>query len=173
MLSGRILLAVIASLFTLAGCATDLAQQPISTQETKMAAPYQTDVAKLSQYINLPAQPARALWQVREKGVRGNAIGPTDTELVAVLQLDEDILQELQGRMVQQTSPIDLFVAQDFVQSWFPDPVQQMFVADTAYPEYLKLVGDRYQPVLFAKGSLSHGYVVIADGFAFIYLHSM
>ena len=138
-----------------------------------MVVPYQTNIAQLSQFINLPAQPAQAWWQVREKGARGNAIGPTDTELVAVLQLDEVTLQELLGQLVQQTSPTDLFVARDFVQPWFPDALQQMFVVDPAYPEYLKLAGARYQPTLFAKDSLDNGYVVIADGFAFIYLHTM
>lgn len=173
MFSGRVLLPILISLLTLAGCTTDVAHQPNATQEAIMAAPYQTDIAQLSQFINLPAQPAQALWQVRERGVRGNAIGPTDTELVAVLQLDQDILQELEGQLVQQTSPTDLFVARDFVQPWFPDSVQQVFVSDSAYPEYLKLTGVRYHPSLFAKGSLNNGYVVIADGYALIYLHSM
>lgn len=173
MLSGRILLLLLASLFTLAGCTANVVQQPVSTQETIMAVSYQTDVAKLSQFINLPAQPAQALWQVREKGAGGTAIGPTDTELIAVLQLDQDILEKLEGQLLQQTSPTDLFVAPDFVQPWFPNPVQQVFVADSSYPEYLRLKGVRYQPSLFAKGSLNNGYVVIADGFVLIYLHSM
>ena len=173
MFSGRVLLPILISLLTLAGCTTDVAHQPNATQETIMAAPYQTDIAQLSQFINLPAQPAQALWQVREKGAGGTAIGPTDTELIAVLQLDQDILEKLEGQLLQQTSPTDLFVAPDFVQPWFPNPVQQVFVADSSYPEYLRLKGVRYQPSLFAKGSLNNGYVVIADGFVLIYLHSM
>ena len=67
----------------------------------------------------------------------------------------------------------DLFVASDFVQSWFPEPIRQLFVVDPAYPAYLKSVGARYQSSLFAKRSLNNGYVVIADGFAPIHLHTM
>lgn len=58
MFSGRVLLPILISLLTLAGCTTDVAHQPNATQETIMAAPYQTDIAQLSQFINLPAQPA-------------------------------------------------------------------------------------------------------------------
>jgi len=171
-LSGRILLPVLASLFLLMGCTTWVAHQPISAQESAGAAPQPTDAPKLSQFINLPVQPAQELWQVREKGARGDAIGPTDIELVAVLQLEQGVIQELQGQLVQQTTPSDLFVARDFVQPWFPDVVQQRFVADSADSEYLKLTGVRYQPTLFAKGSLNNGYVVIADSYVFVYLHS-
>lgn len=174
MLSGRILPLISAILLVSVGCTTNLAQQPVPTQEmTIMAAPYQTDITQLSQFIHLPAQPTQALWQVREKGIRGDAIGPTDMELVAVLQFDHETLSELQSQFARQTNPSDLFVARSFVQPWFPDPMQQMFVTDPAYPEFLKLAGTRYQPTVFAKGSLNNGYIVVASDFVFIYLYTM
>lgn len=174
MLSGRIIPPIFVSLLVLGGCTINLAQQPVPTHEiTIMAAPYQTDTTQLSRFINLPAQPTQALWQVKEKGIHGGAIGPTDTELVAMLQFDQKILSELQSQFTQQTTPPDIFVASSFVQPWFPGPIQQLFVTDPAYPEFLKLAGTRYQPTLFAKGSLNNGYIVIAGDFALIYFYTM
>lgn len=44
---------------------------------------------------------------------------------------------------------------------------------DNAHPGALRLAGARYQPALFAKGSLRHGYVAIVDGLVLLYLHTM
>lgn len=151
----------------------DVAVGPEAAAVWVVGQSWRTDISELSQFINLPAQPAQAHWQVREKGAAGGGMGPADTELIAVLQFDQEILQELQGRLAPQSSPAELFVAADFVQPWFPEPVRQLFEVDPANPAYLKLAGARYQPPLFAKGSLNNGYVVIAGGFALIYLHTM
>lgn len=150
----------------------DVAVGPDAAAVWVVGQSWRTDISELSQFINLPAQPAQAQWQAGDKGAPGDATGPTDTELIAVLQFDQNILQELQSRLTPQTSPAELFVASDFVQPWFPEPVRQLFVVDPAYPAYLKLAGTRYQPSLFAKGSLNNGYVVIVDGFALVYLHT-
>lgn len=150
----------------------DVAVGPESAAEWVVGQPWHTDIAELGRLINLPLQPDQAMWQVRQKGVGNRAIGPTDTELVAVLELDEATFQELEGRLDRQTSPTDLFVVPEFVQPWFPEPIRQAFVADPANPGYLRLTADRYQPALFANNSLASGYVILVDGLVFVYLHS-
>ena len=166
---GRLLLLALACLLALAGCGPASGQRAAPTT----AAPIPTDVPGLSRFINLPVQPVQVQWRVNEKGSGGAAIGPTDIELVAVLRLDPQGLQALRGQLTEQTSPAELFVAPDFVQPWFPAPIQRRFVADPAHPDLLRLAGVRYEPAPFARDGLSNGYVVLAEDTVFIYLHSM
>jgi hypothetical protein len=44
---------------------------------------------------------------------------------------------------------------------------------DDAHPRSLRLAGARYQPALFAQGSLRHGYVAMADRLVLLYLHTL
>ena len=170
MSSGRLLLLALACLLVLAGCGPAFGQR---TAPTTAPAPIPTDVPGLSRFINLPVQPVQVQWRVNEKGSGGAAIGPTDIELVAVLRLDPQGLQALRGQLAEQTSPAELFVAPDFVQPWFPAPIQRRFVADPAHPDLLRLAGVRYEPAPFARDGLSNGYVLLAEDTVFIYLHSM
>ncbi|MEI2688711.1 MAG: hypothetical protein V9H69_02975 [Anaerolineae bacterium] len=137
-------------------------------------ASYRTDVAGLSKIIALPEQPEQVWWQFAPIGSGGRlAVGPTDYELVAVLQYDLDALQALQDRLEPQTSPAELFVAPDFVRDWFPDPLREAFVADPAFPDTPRLTATRYQPDLFVKGGLLHGFVVVVDDYVLVYLYTM
>lgn len=166
---GSLPLIALACLLALAGCMPAAGQR---TPLTPAAAPYPTDVSTLSRFIDLPVQPTRVQWQVREKGGGGAAIGPTDIERMAVLQLDQEGLQALQGLLTGQTSPAELFVAGDFLQPWFPEPIQRLFVVDPAQPDLLRLAGARYAATPFAKGGLNNGFVLVAGDLVFIHLHS-
>lgn len=132
-----------------------------------------TDITALDTYIQLPYLPQQAFWQTYEKGVRGSELGPTDWELVAVLEYDEATLKTIQAEMTTQTHPAESFVHQDMVRDWFPEPIKSRFVQDPAYAETFKLTGVRYTPSMFAQSPLSDGYVFIVDNLVFIYLHTM
>lgn len=137
-----------------------------------MSQTFQTDVDALSAWIRLPAAPRQARWIVREKGTHSGGIGPTDFELIAALEYDPATVNALQGQMEAQTNPVDLYVAQDFLQQWLPDDLQALFASDQLYPGLLRLTTQRYQPTLFTTGSLQNGYVVIAGNHILVYLHT-
>lgn len=44
---------------------------------------------------------------------------------------------------------------------------------DDAHPRSLRLAGRRYQPALFAQGSLRHGDMAMADRLVLLYLHPL
>ena len=171
--SYRRLTILLSTLFLAVGCSAYSPQLPTITEESVMPTSYQTDIVELSKFIQLPAQPIEARWQTAEKGTRTGGIGPTDYEGMAVLEYDTATVQLLRDQMLEQTSPTELYVTKDFVKPWFPHDVQQMFVTDSLYPEYLKLDGTRYQPSMFAKGSLLNGYVVTVGKQVFVYLHTL
>ncbi len=138
-----------------------------------MTISYETDAIKLGKLIELPMPPLEARWQTTEKGVRTAGIGPTDFELVAILEFADAAILQLEKQMVEQTNPSVVYVAKTFVQSWFPETIREAFVVDDLYPDYLRLAARRFQPELFAKGSLQDGYVVIVGNQVLLYLHTM
>lgn len=133
----------------------------------------QTDVDGLKNWLSLPGTPTTVQWQVREKGARTAGIGPTDFELIAVLEYSAADMEQLQSQMARQTSPADLYVANDFVAPWFPSDLEAAFATDSLYPDLLKLTAARYEPNLFTSGSLQHGYVVVAGAYVLVYLHTL
>ena len=137
-----------------------------------MPSSYETDVAQLAKFIELPMTPGAVRWQVAEQGVRTGAIGPTDFELVAVLEFDDASIAQLTNEMVEQSSPSAAYVAKSFVRPWFSEAIRGLFVTDDAYPDYLKLAGRRLDPAPFTKGSLQDGYAVIVDNEVLLYLHT-
>ena len=134
---------------------------------------HNTDISELGQLIQLPAQPQNVYWQTYEKGDGRSELGPTDWELVAILEYDPATVTELRTQMALQTHPNELFINPDFVKSWFPQSVKNIFVADAAYDDYLKLDGDRYEPDMFVQSPLLNGYVIVLDNLIFVYLYTM
>ena len=133
----------------------------------------QTDVDGLRKWMALPGAPTSVQWQVREKGVRTAGIGPTDFELIAVLEYNATDMEQLQSQMVRQTSPADLYVANDFIQPWVPAEIESAFTTDSLYPDLLKLATARYEPDVFTSGSLQNGYAVVVGSYVLVYLHTM
>ncbi len=82
-----------------------------------MPSSFETDVAKLTKFITLPLAPREVRWQVVEQGVRTGSVGPTDFELVAVMDFDDASIQKLKDEMVEQTNPKEAYVAKTLRQA--------------------------------------------------------
>lgn len=161
---------ILLPLFSLLACQGKMSDSSFFTQEDTMS--NYTDIAELTKYVQLPAPPQNVYWQTYQKSTGDSDLGPTDWELIAVLVYDTTVLQQLEGQMTEQTHPTELFVSPAFLRDWFPESVKSRFVQDGAYPEYLKLDGMRYEPVLFAQAPLTNGYVFIADNLLFLFLYT-
>lgn len=151
-------------------CRTTTNNSDLPREEQTMS--YQTDVAALNRLIQLPAEPQKAYWQTYDKSDRGSELGPTDWELVAVLEYDVETIQNLQTQLIEQTHPAELFVNPDFVKSWFPPAISDQFVEDARYSQLLKLNSQRYMPTPFTKAPLHTGYLFISDNLIFLFLHT-
>jgi hypothetical protein len=134
---------------------------------------YETDLSKLERFIKLSEKPLNARWQTFQMtGKTTSELGPTDWNLVAILEYDPGTLQKLKDSMEVLTTPAETFVEANFVKDWFPQAVRDSFVSDPA-TGYLKLSPTRYKPTLFAQAPLQFGYVFFADSALFIYLHTV
>lgn len=156
-----------------AGCGIAGSGTSDSPKEIQVTNTIQTDIEGLKAWIRLPLAPQKATWQMKEKGVRTGGIGPTDMELTAVLEYEPSVLTQLINQMVIQTSPAELYVAPDFLQTWMPAEFGAVFDRDPLFPDLLRLTVDRYNPNLFVSGSFQNGYVIVVGNTVLVHLNSV
>ena len=130
----------------------------------------ETDLHKLSQFINLPYPPQSALWQVIRKGGDTIELGPNDWALVAILQYDENTIIKFRVEMANLQPLEKLVVQSNFVQDWFSQAIQNSFIKDEG-TDYLTLSVPRYSASQFTKSPLLNGYFFLTEnGEIFLYL---
>lgn len=136
---------------TVAGCTKGQSTQRITTMKT--------DVDELSRFIAFPFPPKAAWWRTADRGDSG-ALGPSDWELMAVLQFAPEDIESIIGKSGLQKS----------------DPPEKIIASSPGMSELLKNHGpleDRlYGAELFARSPLIDGFVVRIKGTdkLFIYL---
>ncbi len=152
----------------LSSCA--LFEQPKSAPE---AATPQSDLTALSRLIRLEEQPISAQWLTESLASADAAsLGPSDWQLIALLTYDEAALSSLKARLAPQKTPSRLHVRPNFVREWFPEALQARFQPDAATGNLI-WQGERYQPTPFLKPPLGAGFVLIAEPYVLIVLHTL
>lgn len=144
--------------------------QPKSAPE---AATPQSDLAALGRLIRLEEQPISAQWLTESLApARALSLGPSDWQLIALLTYDEAALSQLKERLAPQKTPSRLHVRPDFVREWFPQALRAHFQPDGATGNLI-WQGARYQPTPFLKPPLGAGFVLIAEPYILIVLHTL
>ena len=167
------LLALLICLLAIAGCRDEKRSASFQTpEETDVQRHYETDQAKLQKLIQLGAAPSSVRWQTFEKGANHDGLGPRDWGLIAVLEYDEATMQRIRGQVTAKQIDQDLQVGADLAQSWFPDEIRSSFIS-VPDSNNLMLNKPRYEPTLFMKPPLQHGYCFISGNWLFLYLQTM
>ncbi len=133
----------------------------------------QSDLAMLARLIQLNFQPISAQWLTEPMvSASGSALGPSDWQLIALLEFDEATLSRVKRTLTLQTAPTDLHVRADFVRAWFPEALRARFQRDDSSGNLIWR-GERYQPTPFLKAPLTAGFVLIAAPYVLIVLHTL
>jgi hypothetical protein len=160
-------------LVAIAGCQngrlSDATQIP---KETHMQQPYEADLAKLGKFIRLDKDPLNARWQTFEKGNSDSGLGPTDWGLIATIEYDPETIQRFVSQMKTMQIHQDLHVDMQLVQDWFPEAIRSSFV-NVPDSKNLMLNTSQYEPTLFMKPPLQHGYCFTSGNWLFLYLQTM
>lgn len=153
------------------GC-TPNAAQPTEGNLTTIATP-QTDLSALARFVRLDSPPRSAQWFTEQMTPpSASPLGPTDWQLIALLEYDEATLQQLRATWTPQTTPHELHVLPDFIRDWFPEVLRASFKVDSASGNFV-WQGERYLPSAFAKPPLTAGFVLVVDRYVLLVLHTV
>lgn len=161
--------------FVISGCISiSPTLTPINTKgtdEPMTIESVQTDIEALSQLVNLPYVPDAVMWK---RGHLGPEAGdarlpaPSDGYLVLVLQYSPETIMKIKESAVLRQSP--KYVRQDFIESWYPEPVANSFEVDDK-TSFLILNKPYYDASIFTKSPWSQGYMFFPDHeTVFVYL---
>ena len=155
------------------GCRNDTVSAPTRTSEViNVSQNYETDLVKLKKFIQLDEEPLRVRWQTFEKGSGDNDLGPSDWGLVGVLEYNNEIIQKMLNQTGAKQIDQELHIEPEFVQAWFPEEIHSSFISVPG-SQNVMLNKPRYEPTLFLKPPLQHGYVFISGNWVFLYLQTM
>ena len=143
------------TLAALGGCGRET---PPSSQHSMTS----TDLNALGQLIHLPVPPRAATFEKVTLG-RGGAFGPTDWELIAVLEYEPETLKQLALQPVQQEPEAALTFSADEMRPWFPAEVKAAFDAPEAHGAS-HCRGEGFDAAPFAKSPLLQGVIAVPQG---------
>lgn len=131
------------------------------------------DVETLGKYINLPSRPIKVFWQTVDITKPSSVPGPTDWSLIAVLTFNEQDLDSILRGSVRSQQMNRPYIQEKFVLAWFPLELKKS-LASSETPGFWRINQDGYEPDLFEKAPLLHGYFVRVGKTSdvFLYLHT-
>ena len=132
-----------------------------------------TDVKTLGKYINLPSPPIRVFWQTMDITKPSLAPGPTDWSLMGVLTFSEQAIENIMQKSVRSQQMNRPYIQEQFVLDWFPLELKNSLTASET-PGFWRINQDGYEPEIFEKSPLLHGYFVRVGKTSdlFLYLHT-
>ncbi|MCE7946528.1 MAG: hypothetical protein DYG88_03765 [Chloroflexi bacterium CFX4] len=152
----------------LAGCASSAAQPTVEPLNTP-----QTDLVALARFVRLDSPPRSAQWFTAQMTPPSESpLGPTDWQLIALLEYDAATLQQLRATLTPHTTPRELHIRPDFIQDWFPEVLRANFQIESASGNLI-WQGERYLPSTFAKPPLTAGFVLVIDRYVLLVLHTV
>jgi len=130
-----------------------------------------TDIAALSELVNLPYVPDSVMWEVGRLGPDAGderLPAPSDSYLVLVLNYSPEVIAQIQVAATPRQNP--QYVAPDFLESWYSKSVVVSFDTDEK-TGYLLLNLPHYDVAQFAKSPWLQGFLFFPDSeTVFVYL---
>lgn len=148
----------------LAGCDRS---QTSPTHLAQSAAMPSTDLAELGRLIHLPVPPRAVTFEKVTLG-RGGAFGPTDWELIAVLDYDLDAIKQLGLRPPEQEPERALAFDGREMRPWFPPEVKAAFQPAEGGNGLCRGAGFDAAP--FARSPLLQGVIAVPQGTHYLVL---
>ncbi len=140
------------------------------TPPTHLSEPYtmpSTDLAELGRLIHLPVPPRAVTFEKATLG-HGGAFGPTDWELIAVLDYDPAAIKQLDLRPPEQEPERALTFYGREVRPWFPPEVKATF--QPAEGGDSRCQGEGFDAAPFARSPLLQGVIAVPQGTHYLVL---
>ncbi len=126
-----------------------------------------TDLAELGRLIHLPVPPRAVIFEQLTLG-GGGAFGPTDWELIAVLDYDPDAIRQLDLHPPEQEPERALTFDWREVCPWFPPLVKAAFQPTKGGDSHCR--GEGFDAAPFVKSPLLQGVIAVPQGTHYLVL---
>jgi hypothetical protein len=136
----------------LSACGTDATPTP--TAEV-----VQTDIPTLVAGMNLPADPIAVQWVENAMGTPSSAPGPTDYELVAVMEFTPDVIEQFKAGPPNNQF---FYVSETFLRDWFPESVREGFIYDESLEQF-RLDAPSYPATPFEKNAYQGRFFIVGN----------
>ncbi|MCC3492738.1 MAG: hypothetical protein JGK03_26715 [Microcoleus sp. PH2017_25_DOB_D_A] len=131
------------------------------------------DVEKLGQHINLPAVPIKVTWQTIDITKPSIVPGPSDWSLFAVVTFNEQEIDGIISKSVRSQQMNRPYLQNKFVLDWFSTELKNNLTPSETRG-FMRINLNGYEPDIFEKSPLQHGYFVRIGKTSdiFLYLHT-
>lgn len=132
----------------------------------------ENNINDLKKRINIEGlNPLSVKFVIKELGQNNRVAGPTDYNLVAILQLSEADWGKLKNDYFKETDINNkIYLDKDFIQYWFSDSVKKSFFLEDGYYRIRPKV---YSPDQFLKSPFVGGMIFFTtNNQVFIFMHT-